>query len=143
MDKKIILLILIILLFGLIFTTFKITGKITLKENNDYYKIGSILHLTGDQANIANAFLEGIMISIEEINNQGGINGKKIKLIVEDSKLNSFQAYNAAVKLVEIDKIDVIILASYLEGMATGPYLEEKEIPSIVLWDSAKDLEEI
>lgn len=140
-NKKIILVLLILLLF--VFTTLKITGNLTLKESQEYYKIGTILHLTGDQASIANAFLEGINLSVEEINKKGGINNKKIKLIVEDSQLTPLQAYNSAVKLVEIDNVDAIILASYLEGMATGHYLEENNIPSIVLWDTAKDLEEI
>jgi branched-chain amino acid transport system substrate-binding protein len=140
-NKKILWIILILLI--LIFTTLKITGNLTLKEDEKYYKIGAILHLTGDQANIANAFLEGIIIAVDEINYNGGINNKKIKLIVEDSQLTPSQAYNSAVKLVEIENVKAIILASYLEGMATGSYLEKKQVPSIVLWDSAKDLENI
>ncbi len=137
-NKKLIAItILSVVIVIALFSILTFTGKGVQEEE---IKIGAILHLTGDQAETAEAFLQGIELAVEEI---GEIDGKKIKLIVEDDMLSPKQAHTAAVKLVEVNSVDTIILASYLEGMAAGPYLEEQKIPSLVLWDSAEDLENI
>lgn len=120
----------------------QISGEL-IKESQEEIRIGTILHLTGDQAEPAEAFLKGIELAVEEINNKGGITGKQIKLFIEDDELKPRLAHTAAVKLVNADKIHAIILASYLEAMVAGPYLEEQKTPSIVLWDTAKDIEDI
>ncbi|MBI4438492.1 ABC transporter substrate-binding protein, partial [Candidatus Woesearchaeota archaeon] len=49
-------------------------------------KIGSILPLTGEAAEIGLRAQESINLALEEINSQGGINGKKLEVIFEDSK---------------------------------------------------------
>ena len=47
----------------------------------------------------------GMMLRVDEINEQGGINGRKLKLIVEDSGYDPKKAVLAAQKLVNQDKI--------------------------------------
>lgn len=105
----------------------------------DPFTVGAILHLTGDQASVAEEFLHGMELAVDDLQSQG----RDVMLIVEDDKLQPKEAHTAAVKLAEVNNIDAMILASYLEGMAAGPYLEEQGINSIVLWDSAADLENI
>lgn len=119
-----------------------ITGTV-IGEQADALKIGAVLHLTGDQAEPAQAFLQGIQLAVDEINGKGGVLGKKLVIILEDDELKPRLAQTAAVKLVNADRVNAVILASYIEAMATGPYLEEQKIPSIVLWDSAKDIEDV
>ncbi len=117
---------------------------LSLREpTEEFVRIGAVLHLTGDQAEPAQAFLEGINLAVEEINKSGGILQRKIKLIVEDDGLKPEKADTAAVKLINIDKISAGINASFLESMANGPTFEQAKVPVITLWDSAKEIEDI
>ena len=109
----------------------------------DSIKIGAVLMLSGDQAVYGRALLEGIQIGLEEINSSGGINGRKIKLIVEDSELKPKVAHTAAKKLTELDKVTAVLNASFMESMANGKVFESARIPVITLWDSATEIEEI
>ena len=72
-------------------------------------KIGVILPLTGNAAVYGLSAKEGIDLSLEDINNTGGINGKTIQMIYEDSQCDSTKAVSAAHKLINIDKVQIII----------------------------------
>ena len=47
--------------------------------------LGSIQDLSGPIAGFGKQSRLGMMLAVDEINEQGGINGRKLKLIVEDS----------------------------------------------------------
>ncbi|MCY7319614.1 MAG: ABC transporter substrate-binding protein, partial [Ramlibacter sp.] len=47
--------------------------------------LGSIQDLSGPIAGFGKQVRLGMMLRVDEINEQGGVNGRKIKLIVEDS----------------------------------------------------------
>jgi len=72
-------------------------------------KIGVMYPLTGDAAAYGLPIQKATQIAADEINTQGGINGKQIKFIFEDSKCNAKDANAAAQKLVNVDKVKVII----------------------------------
>ena len=133
----------ILLIIGVIIVIVSVWHISNKNLPNEVIKVGAILHLTGDQSEPAEAFLQGIQLAVDEINNAGGILNKKIKLIVEDDNLKPEKANSAAVKLINVDKINVGINASFLEAMANGPTFEQAKVPVITLWDSAKDIEDI
>ena len=58
------------------------------------------------------AFLEpykkGMDLAIEEINAAGGVNGKKLELIIRDDNANPGEAVRAAEELFSREKIDVL-----------------------------------
>jgi branched-chain amino acid transport system substrate-binding protein len=137
-NKIILWLVVIIVAIGLIWL-----GYSDKEVDKDKIKIGVVLHLTGDQSEPAQAFLEGIKLATDEINKEGGILNKEVKIIVEDDQLKTEKAHSSAVKLINIDKINVGINASFLESMANGPLFENAKIPVITLWDSAKEIEDI
>jgi len=72
-------------------------------------KIGAILPLTGDLATYGENAKEGINLLVDEINAGGGLNGKKIVIVFEDSKALPNQAVSAMNKLINIDKVIAII----------------------------------
>ena len=72
-------------------------------------KIGVMVPLTGDAAVYGEASLNVLQIALNEINNAGGINGRKLEYIIEDSKCNGKDGATSAQKLVNIDKVQVII----------------------------------
>jgi branched-chain amino acid transport system substrate-binding protein len=98
-------------------------------EVKEPIKIGILLSLTGPISPFGNQALEAIQLAIEEINNKGGINGRALKIIVEDTKSEPKEAVTAFNKLTNIDKVPVVIgpLASSL-GMACAPIAQEKKI---------------
>lgn len=136
------------IIFTVVFAALAIFALTAYLSNNreapeDFVKIGAILHLTGDQAEPAEAFLEGIRLGVNEINDGGGILNKKIQLFIEDDNLQVQQAVSAASKLIYVNKIQAGINASFLESMANGPTFEQNRVPVITLWDSAEDIEKI
>src|SRR3990167_1877096 len=94
-----------LLLFGLIFLFIASCGK----KEEDVIKIGAILPLTGDVAIYGNNTKEGIDLAVEEINKHGGINGKNIRILYEDSKAEPRTGVTVLQNLISKDKVQVII----------------------------------
>ncbi|MDR2782521.1 MAG: ABC transporter substrate-binding protein [Treponema sp.] len=78
-------------------------------KNMDIITIGGIFPLSGPVAVYGDECKNGIELAIEEINAQGGINGKKIALISEDDEGNPEKTVNAYKKLTTSDKVSIII----------------------------------
>ena len=71
--------------------------------------LGSIQDLSGPIAGFGKQVRLGMMLRVDEANEQGGINGRKFKLLVEDSAYDPRRAVLAAQKLVNQDKIFAMI----------------------------------
>jgi branched-chain amino acid transport system substrate-binding protein len=72
-------------------------------------KFGVILPLSGDLVSYGKTTLDGIKLCVDEINKSGGINGKKIKLIVEDNKGIPVDSKKAYIHLASSQKVSAII----------------------------------
>jgi branched-chain amino acid transport system substrate-binding protein len=95
-----------------------VSKKPTAPTTKEPIKIGFIGPLSGDAASYGIPIKNAIALAVEEINNAGGINGRKIEIIYEDGKCNGKDAVNAAQKLINIDKVNII-----LGGMCSGELL--------------------
>jgi branched-chain amino acid transport system substrate-binding protein len=71
--------------------------------------IGSIQDLSGPLAGFGKQLRAGMLLRVEEANEQGGLHGRKIKLLFEDSGYDPKKAVLAAQKLVNQDKIFAMI----------------------------------
>lgn len=71
--------------------------------------IGTIQDLSGPLAGFGKQIRFGMMLRVDEINEQGGINGRKLKLLIEDSAYDPKKAVLAAQKLVNQDKIFAMV----------------------------------
>jgi branched-chain amino acid transport system substrate-binding protein len=99
----------------------------------DTIKIGVTQPLTGAFAASGNYVTQGAKIAEEEINKAGGVLGKKIQLIVEDNKSNPTEAVATAEKLINGDKVPVLLGAwSSTLTLAVMPKLEEYKVPMVV-----------
>ncbi|MEO0205696.1 MAG: ABC transporter substrate-binding protein [candidate division WOR-3 bacterium] len=72
-------------------------------------KIGLVAPLTGDVKTFGESTKNGFLLAIEEVNSQGGINGKQIKTFIQDDKNDPTEAQNAGSKLINQDGIKLII----------------------------------
>lgn len=72
-------------------------------------KIGAILPLTGSAAPYGINAQRGIQLALEEVNNKGGINEKKVEVLFEDSKTDPKEAVAALQKIGQVNKIRFVI----------------------------------
>jgi len=71
----------------------------------------------------------GIEIAVKEINENGGINGRPLEVIYEDSQDKDTEAVNAANKLISVDKVPVIIGPMKSgETLAVAPIAEDNKV---------------
>ncbi len=94
----------------------------------DIIKIGFIAPLSGDLAFLGNNMQKAVELAKDQINEKGGINGKKIKVIYEDGKCDGKEAVSAAQKLINIYGVNAIIggLCS-AETLAVAPLAESSK----------------
>jgi branched-chain amino acid transport system substrate-binding protein len=77
---------------------------------------GAVLPLTGASASIGEDQRRGVELAVEKINASGGVLGKQLKVIIEDSAGNAQSALNAAKKLVSVDGAKVV-MGEYSSGI--------------------------
>ncbi|MDH5580166.1 MAG: ABC transporter substrate-binding protein, partial [Betaproteobacteria bacterium] len=77
--------------------------------SKDEIVLGTIQDLSGPLAGFGKQIRLGMMLRVDEINEQGGVNGRKIKLLIEDSGYDPKKAVLAAQKLVNQDKIFMMV----------------------------------
>ena len=108
-------------------------AMVTSATAQEAIKIGVTQPLTGAFAAPGNYVAQGAKIAEDEINQAGGVLGKKIQLIIEDNKSNPTEAVSTVEKLIEKDKVPVLIGAwSSTLTLAVMPKLEEYKVPMIV-----------
>ena len=87
-------------------------------------KIGWLSSLTGPLSSAAIAENQGVQFAVDEINNAGGILGRKIELLTRDTAGEPTKAVNLAQQLAFSDKVHFIIgPVNSGESLATGPIL--------------------
>ncbi len=99
----------------------------------DAIKIGVTQPLTGAFAASGNYVAQGAKIAEDEINKAGGVLGRKIQLVVEDNKSNPTETVATVEKLIQKDKVPVLMGAwSSTLTLAAMPKLEEYGVPMVV-----------
>lgn len=106
--------------------------------------VGSIQDLSGPIAPFGKQTRNGMLLRLDELNEQqGGIHGRKIKLIVEDSQYDPKKAVLAAQKLVNQDKILVMLgHIGTTANLAAMPVLFEKGVPNFYPITASKQMHE-
>ena len=103
--------------------------------------IGTIQDLSGPLAGYGKQSRNGMQLRIDELNEQGAIHGRKLKLLVEDSGYDPKKAVLAAQKLVNQDKI--FIMAGHLgtaQNNAAMPIQFEKNIVNFMPLTASRDM---
>lgn len=118
-------------LIFLIFVTLFIFSNCT-KQDKNIIKIGEYGSLTGSEATFGVSTHNGIMLAVNEVNQQGGINGKKIKVITVDDQGKPEEAASAVTKLITSDKVAALLgeVASS-RSLAGAPIAQRYKIPMV------------
>ncbi len=105
--------------------------------------LGSIQDLSGPLAGFGKQVRLGMMLRVDEINEQGGINGRKIRLVVEDSGYDPKKAVLAAQKLVNQDKIFAMVgHIGTAQNLAAMPVQFEKNVINFFPVTAAREMYE-
>src|SRR3569832_180261 len=106
--------------------------------------VGTIQDLSGPLAGYGKQARNGMQLRIDELNEQqGGIHGRKVKLVAEDDGYDPKKAVLAAQKLVNQDK--VFIVAGHLRTapfLAAMPVQFEKNIVNFMPITAAREMYE-
>lgn len=76
---------------------------------SDPIKIGILTPLTGAGGNDGPRMLKAMQAVFDEVNKAGGVMGRPINVVIEDDQTNPEAAVRAARKLIEVDKVSVIL----------------------------------
>jgi len=79
------------------------------RDRQEDIKVGVILELTGPLSPQGEKALNAIRLAVDEINSSGGINGKRLTIIVEDSRTDPKEGVAAFKKLTTVHKVRVIV----------------------------------
>lgn len=111
--------------------------------SKDEIVLGSIQDLSGPIAGFGKQVRLGMMLRVDEVNEQGGINGRKIKLVVEDSAYDPRRAVLAAQKLVNQDKIFAMVgHIGTAQNMAAMPVQFQKNVINFFPVTAAREMYE-
>lgn len=135
MDKKylkLLLTCLIILFLGIL---------IQPSYGEEVIKIGFFAPLTGFAAADGASAKHAVEIGVKQINDAGGINGKKVKLVVYDDRVDSKEAVAIARKLIEKDRVVAVVSGSYSgPTRVTAPILQKAGIPMVAGYAVHRDI---
>jgi len=105
--------------------------------------IGTIQDLSGPVAGMGKPGRNGMQLRFDELNEQGGINGRKVKLVVDDSSYDPKKAVLAAQKQATSDKVFLSIgnLGTPV-AMAAMPIFLERGVPHLFPVTAARQMYE-
>ena len=109
----------------------------------DEIVLGSIQDLSGPIAGFGKQVRFGMMLRVDEANEQGGVNGRKIRLVVEDSGYEPRRAVLAAQKLVNQDKIFAMVgHIGTAQNMAAMPVQFQRNVINFFPVTAAREMYE-
>jgi len=106
--------------------------------------IGSISPLTGTNAVQGNDIKNGEQLAMEEVNAAGGVLGRPLKILFEDTESRPKGGIDATHKLVELNKVPVIV-GAYSSGISlpTGEYTNSQRVVQISVASRSAHLRKI
>lgn len=127
MKKALALLMVVIMIFSM-------TTGCSSKKDTGPIRIGVIAPLSGGGTSYGINIEYGAKMAIDEINNDGGINGRKLEMVVVDDATNPSEAVTAMQKLVDQENVDVVVGGwGSSQVLAAIPVNEKAEVPYIVV----------
>lgn len=111
------------------------------KKEAETIKIGAILPLTGDLASYGVDTRKALELAVEKLSKAGGVNGKKVSLIIEDSQGSPKLAVTAFNKLVNVDKvIGILGPITSAEVLSVAPIANKNKIVLITPSATSPDI---
>jgi branched-chain amino acid transport system substrate-binding protein len=98
----------------------------------DTIKIGAPFNVTGGLSSLDAPALNGAKLKAKEINDAGGVLGKKIELVVYDTKTDPTVIASVASQLINQDKVHVALGFTDSDSvLALGPIFQQAGVPFV------------
>ncbi|MCC5464005.1 ABC transporter substrate-binding protein [Pelosinus baikalensis] len=95
-------------------------------------KIGMVYELTGNTASYGTSAADGAKLAFKEINANGGVLGKQIKIVTADNKGEPSESANAMTKVITQDKVIAVTGFTVSScGIAGSAVAEDNKIPLV------------
>ncbi len=106
-------------------------------------RVGIVLPLTGEQAKFGEIEKNSFLMALDEINAAGGVNGRPIRLIIEDDTGKPDVGRSAVEKLISQDKV-VALTGGYSSSVtyAMCAVAQQRKVPFLVTTGSADKITE-
>jgi len=99
---------------------------------NEPIKIGYLPALTGPSSSTGVGINRGTVLAVDEINAAGGVDGRKLELIVRDTQSDPTKAVNAVAELTQRQKVALIWgPVNSGEALAATPLIARDKVPMI------------
>lgn len=105
--------------------------SVAMAESNEIV-VGCPQPLTGTNALVGDACVKGVELAIKQINENGGLLGRQLRVVIYDDQASPEEAVKLATKMIEVDKVDIIcgsLISSCM--LSAGNYYEEAQIPTV------------
>ncbi len=100
----------------------------------DPIKIGSVLSVTGPAAFLGDPELKTLQMYVEDINKKGGVIGRQLELVHYDDGSDASKANGFAKRLIDDDKVDLIVGGTTTGStMSMVPLVEKAGVPFVSL----------
>lgn len=122
----------VLLLTSVLVVLSLIVGCSKSADNSDTIKLGVNYELSGNVATYGRSSVEGIELAVKEINEAGGIDGKKIELVKYDNKSDVAEATTLTTKLITQDKV-LAVMGPATSGAFKGtiPVAMQNKVPVV------------
>lgn len=101
-------------------------------ESDDIVRIGSMFELTGSASEYGISMNDAVHMAVEEINADGGIDGKQVEIVERDIASDESEAAQAATSMTTEENVSTVV-GPALTGtfQAAIPIMNQNEVPII------------
>ncbi|MFV0368329.1 MAG: ABC transporter substrate-binding protein [Hyphomicrobiaceae bacterium] len=129
------------LLCGLATASLALSGAFAPASAEEPIKIGLAAALSGQSAKSGEAIVRGLTIAIDEINDAGGIKGRKIELVARDDESNPGKGLLAARELVQREKVAALFGGLDTPvSLAIVPFANQSKVPFLGVWAAGTNI---
>lgn len=105
------------------------------EEDVDEYVVGALAQMSGDVAWFGELVQNATQLAIEDINEDGGINGKPFDVKFRDLQNDASVSVSEFRKFIDVDNVPAVMIGSSVALLPTCPIAEEEQV--VILNDGA------
>jgi branched-chain amino acid transport system substrate-binding protein len=109
-------------------TALAVAPSVDLAWAQEEFKYGAVSPVTGPIPQYGEFFIRGSQLALEDLEKAGWINGKKVRIILEDGKNDPKISLAAMNKLISVDKVPIVETVGSSVVLALGPVAQENGV---------------
>jgi branched-chain amino acid transport system substrate-binding protein len=107
------------------------------------FRFGALMPTTGPEAGYGLDFVKTYEMAVKDINDKGGVAGKPLEMIVLDTQAKPELAINAANRLIDVDKVSVLMTAWSSVVKAVAPIANRTATLELNMGANSPDIAEL